>query len=257
MKLPFSRHTHQGLWVKQSQIGVTKIVKALSKKNILLNMKTKKSTYLIIIIFLFLVSCDSSLKDIDGNYYKIVKIGPQEWLAGNLNVSHFRNGDPVMEVKGDKEWELAGRKGIPAWCYFNNDSLNGKQYGKLYNWYALIDPRGLAPEGWHIPDDKEWKVLIDHLGGEEFAADKMKAGSGWDDTCKGSNNSGFSGLPGGYRHYSGGFNRYDPEGGAYWWGATEGFIYISCSYPLYYSKGGGDRFFTSKGRGLSIRCVKD
>lgn len=209
------------------------------------------------ISFLLLASCGSSVKDTDGNKYSTVKIGNQEWMAENLNVSHFRNGDPIMEVKDNKDWETAGREEKPACCYFDNSTENGIKYGKIYNWYAVSDPRGLAPEGWHIPGGEEWAQLIEYLGGEKVAGDKMKSKSGWNNDCNGNNKSGFSGLPGGYRHYTGGFNRYDTSGGAYWWGSAEGFVYITCSYPLYHSKGGEERSFTSKARGFSLRCLRD
>jgi TolA-binding protein len=109
--------------------------------------------------------------------YKSVKIGTQTWMAENLNVSTFRNGDPIMEAKTNEEWEKAGKEGKPAWCNYENDPKNGAKYGKLYNWYAVNDPRGLAPAGWHVPSDAEWTTLGDQLGDE--ASNKMKSTSGW------------------------------------------------------------------------------
>lgn len=95
--------------------------------------------------------------------FKSVKIGAQTWMAENLNVSTFRNGDPIPEVKTNEEWEKAGKEGKPAWCYYDNDPVNSSKYGKLYNWFAVNDPRGLAPEGWHIPRVDEWNTLKNYL----------------------------------------------------------------------------------------------
>ena len=94
-----------------------------------------------------------------------VKIGEQIWMSKNLNVSIFRNGDPIPEVKSEDDWENAAINHQPAWCYYDNEPKNGTVYGKLYNWYAVSDPRGLAPDGWHIPTDEEWTDLHLALGG--------------------------------------------------------------------------------------------
>jgi uncharacterized protein (TIGR02145 family) len=94
-----------------------------------------------------------------------VRIGEQIWMAKNLNVSTFRKGDPIPEVKSEDDWENAAKNHQPAWCYYDNEPKNGAVYGKLYNWYAVSDPRGLAPNGWHIPSDEEWTDLHLALGG--------------------------------------------------------------------------------------------
>ncbi|HBE42165.1 MAG TPA: hypothetical protein DDW27_13330 [Bacteroidales bacterium] len=221
-----------------------------------MEIKDSLKVWLFIVSFIILTSCGSFVNDIEGNRYRTVRIGDQEWIAENLNVSHFRNGDSIPEARDSKEWQTAGREGRPVWCYFDNDPANGGKFGKLYNWYAVNDSRGLAPEKWYIAGNDGWTQLIDYLGGEKVAAEKMKSGTGWQKKCNGTNESGFSSLPGGYRHYDGGFNRLDENGGGYWWSSEQGFIYITCSYPLYYSKGGGSRYFTSKARGFSVRCIK-
>jgi uncharacterized protein (TIGR02145 family) len=113
----------------------------------------------------------------DGKTYNTVQIGNQIWMSENLNVSTFRNGDVIPEVKSKDEWELKGFNKQPAWCYYNNDPANGLKYGKLYNWYAVSDPRGLAPDGYHIPSDEEWTVLTNFLG--KSGGEKMKSKSGW------------------------------------------------------------------------------
>ncbi len=80
-----------------------------------------------------------------------VKIGNQVWTSKNLDVEQFNNGDKIPEAKTNEEWNLANKNKTSAWCYYDNDNKNGMKYGKLYNWYAITDPRGIAPKGWHIP----------------------------------------------------------------------------------------------------------
>jgi len=120
-------------------------------------MKQQKIKLVLICLF-FLSSFGvhaQSVKDIDGNVYKTVTIGNQVWLTENLNTTHYRNGDPIPEVKTAAEWEDCYRKEKGAWCYYNNNPSNGKKYGKLYNWYAVNDSRGIAPVGTHVPSKKE------------------------------------------------------------------------------------------------------
>ena len=148
-----------------------------------------------------------------------VTIGSQVWMSKNLDVAKFRNGDPIPEAKTDEEWEKAGRNEQPAWCYYKNDPANGAKYGKLYNWYAVNDSRGLAPVGYHIPSDAEWTILTDYLGGENVAGTKMKTKSGWVKNGNGTNSSGFSGLPGGNRNNNGTFNNIGNNGN--WWSSSE------------------------------------
>jgi len=108
-----------------------------------------------------------------------IKIGTQTWTTKNLDVSKFRNGEAIPLAKTNAEWELAGLNQQPAWCYYENKGENGTTYGKLYNGYAVNDPRGLAPSGYHIPTDAEWTILTDYLGGDSIAGAKMKSTSGW------------------------------------------------------------------------------
>jgi hypothetical protein len=100
-------------------------------------------------------------------------------MTKNLDVEKFNNGDPIPHVKTEEDWKKAGENKQPAWCYYDNDQGNGTKYGKLYNWYAVNDPRGLAPVGFHIPTNYEWEILINYLGGEYQAGKKMKSKSGW------------------------------------------------------------------------------
>jgi uncharacterized protein (TIGR02145 family) len=189
---------------------------------------------------------------------KEVKIGNQIWMAENLNVSKFRNGDPILEAKSNEEWVEAGFKEKPAWCYYNNDPTNESRYGKLYNYYAVIDPRGLAPDGWRIPTEFDFNTLDNYLT-ENTAGKKMKNTSGWSNNGNGTNESGFSALPGGYRQAQNGFffNLYESGG---WWSITDlGFNTLSSGY---HGLGGNrDDGFSYVGvwlgEGVSVRCIKN
>lgn len=211
---------------------------------------------LIAALLLVIVACETSNK-------KEVIIGSQTWMTRNLDIATFRNGDPLPEARTDYEWIQAGKEGRPAWCYYNNDPANGAKFGKLYNWYAVVDPRGLAPQGWHIPSDEEWTVLTDYLGGNlQKAGDKMKSEEGWNEEGNGLNSSGFSGLPGGTRYGSGPFDYIGSNG--YWWSSTEGKEVPEddnntdvWTRNLYFSSGGADKTVISKRRGISVRCIKD
>lgn len=151
----------------------------------------------------------------------VVTIGTQVWTSKNLDVETYRNGDIIPQVQDKHAWaELTAG----AWCYYDNDASNGTKYGKLYNWYAVHDPRGLAPNGYHIPADAEWPQLSDYLGGEDKAGTKMKSTSVWKEN-NGTNNSGFSGLPGGNRDSDGRFNLIDYYG--FCWSSAENDDYLA------------------------------
>jgi len=190
-----------------------------------------------------------------GGEHKGVTIGNQVWMAKNLNVDKFRNGDPIPEAKTEEEWVRAGENGQPAWCYYDNDPANGEKNGKLYNGYAVNDPRGLAPAGWHIPSDEEWTTLTDYLGGVNLAGKKMKSTSGWNDNGNGTNESGFSGLPGGSRPSYGTFSVIGEYGT--WWSSTEASTDDAWARFLQYSDGFVTRFSSSEARGMSVRCLRD
>ena len=148
-----------------------------------------------------------------------IQIGTQQWMSKNLDVAFYKNGDPIPLVTDPTAW-VGLTTG--AWCYYNNDSTQGTTYGKLYNWYAVNDARGLAPAGWHIPSDAEWDVLSTTLGGAAVSGGKMKeAGTThWTSpNTGGNNNSGWAGLPSGKRDgYSASFSNSGLFG--YWWSST-------------------------------------
>ena len=198
------------------------------------------------------------LKDVDGNVYKIAKLGPQDWTASNLIVTHFRNGDAIPEAKTAEEWAAAAREGKPAWCYYENDTANLRKYGLLYNWYAVNDQRGLAPEGWHIPVSRDWSTLVKNLIGIDVAGPKLKSTEGWK-RKPGTDKIGFKALPGGSREADGKFSGIGVIG--QWW---------TTSVPV--SVKPSDKIITfwlsdniasvryydaDKGAGFSVRCEKD
>ena len=193
----------------------------------------------------------------DSNEYEWIKIGGQKWMAENLDVSTFRNGDPIPEIKDRDEWEQAGENREPAWCYYDLDPKNGGKWGMLYNWHAINDPRGLAPDGWHIPSDEEWNQLTDELGGAEAAGAKMKSKEGWNEDGNGSNESGFTALPSGFRFNEGYFVRHGM--GSYWWSSTA--VEDSNSVAWFRSLSNKTdkitRLFTAGRFGFSVRCIQD
>lgn len=186
---------------------------------------------------------------------KQIKIGDQIWATANLSVTHFSNGDPIPEANSAAQWEKAGEEGKPAWCYYNQDPVSGKKYGMLFNWYAVTDKRNLAPRGWHIPDDDEWKTLTEFLGGEEEAGIKMKGTSEWKDNGNGTGTSGFNGLPGGYRYNNGGFNGI-AEYGSFWSNTS---FDSSGAWYRYLSSANRKitRNYSDKRDGFSVRCIRD
>jgi uncharacterized protein (TIGR02145 family) len=183
-----------------------------------------------------------------------VTIGTQVWRKKNLDVTTYRNGDPIPQVTDSAQW-VNLKTG--AWCYYRNDPSTGTIYGKLYNWYAVNDPRGLAPAGWHIPSDDEWFVLKNFLG--NFAGGKMKTTgtSLWASPNTGAtNSSGWSGLPAGRRFSGGSFIEIGFFGT--WWSSTENSATNSNTWHLGYNN---DNllidFGSKKESGLSIRCIRD
>ncbi len=201
-----------------------------------------------------------------------IQIGSQVWMGCNLNVDSYRNGDPIPEVRDPTTWQNLT---TGAWCYNDNDSVNGAIYGKLYNWYAVNDPRGLAPTGWHIPTNDEWKELDICLGMSQAEANKDGCWRGTDEggklkstgTIEGgdglwyspnegaTNSSGFSALPGGYRWDFGTFGYIGMTGN--WWSSTESVSSSACSKHLDSNYALIFRYFYIKVFGFSVRCIRD
>jgi uncharacterized protein (TIGR02145 family) len=185
--------------------------------------------------------------DIEGNSYWAKTIGHQIWMTENLKVKKYRNGDTIPQVQDPLQWSQLT---TGAWCYYQNDSTNGI----WYNWFAVNDPRGLAPSGYHVPTNAEWTVLTNFLGGEGVAGEKMRSTSGWI-YGNSTNTSGFTGLPGGFRMYDGAF--YINGTDACWWSSSEfdfnGAFARSlecCSNDVY-------EIAFDMACGLSVRCLKD
>ncbi len=200
----------------------------------------------------------SVISDIDGNSYKTVIIGSQQWMSENLKSSKYNDGTVISNVKVDSLWsELSSG----AWCYYSNNSINNDKYGKLYNWFVVSSEsngnKNVCPTGWHIPRRSEWADLIDYLGGEKVAGGKLKE-IGIEDwigpNVDASNSSLFSGLPGGYRDLSGESQALGNVG--FWWSTYDLSSYGS-SFAL--SFGSAKTFEENLGKkyGFSIRCLKD
>jgi uncharacterized protein (TIGR02145 family) len=151
------------------------------------------------------IELDKSVELISDDIYPSVKIGDQIWMTSNLDHVRFQNGDIIPQAVSDDEWKQAGDNKQPAWCYYNYDSSNGEKFGKLYNWYAVNDSRGLAPDGWIIPKNSDWTILFNTIGGEELAGFKLKSNTGWINDDNGSNSTLFNGKPGGCRYDDGSF----------------------------------------------------
>ena len=178
--------------------------------------------------------------------YSTVQIGDQCWFAENLRTTTYLNGDAIPRNLSNGDWSST-TSGAMAFY------IDGPAYGGLYNWYAVDDVRGICPSGWHVPTDGEWTVMTNFLGGEIVAGGQMKATYGWGGGGNGTNSSGFSGLPGGYRNDLGGFGDAGYNGD--WWssspsGSDAWFRYLDVSEDVI-------RYDVSQRDGFSVRCVRD
>lgn len=195
--------------------------------------------------------------DVDGNVYRVVRIGTQCWMAENLKTTRYRDGSAITEVEDSLDWAniYYNHTSVAAWCYYASDISNDALYGKLYNGYAISDSRGVCPAGWHVPDSSEFITLVDYLGGASVAGGPMKSTTGWTAPNTGATNaSGFSALPGGMHHpayflsvgQEGNFWSSTPKDSSrnyYWTASYNGtlFDYVSADLAV----------------GYSCRCVKD
>lgn len=201
------------------------------------------------------VDNSETVTDIDGNVYKTVQIGNQTWMAENLKVSRYRSGDLIPNVQDDEDWNNLKND---ACCNYENNPDFDSEYGKLYNWLTVVDKRGLSPIGWHIPSDNEWQQLIDYLDGKDFSGGTLKetGTSHWKDSNElGTNESGFSALPGGYRLFEGTFCFLRHSGN--WWSSTEFTSTSALCMSLYYGSSRTIRGKENKYCGFSVRCLRD
>ncbi|MFH1119425.1 MAG: fibrobacter succinogenes major paralogous domain-containing protein [Bacteroidota bacterium] len=198
----------------------------------------------------------NNITDIDGNVYHSITIGTQTWMVENLATSRYRNGDSIPQVTDSASW-IALTTG--ACCYYDNSATSGTTYGFLYNWFAVNDPRNLAPEGWHVASREEWNVLNAFLGGELVSGGKLKetGTAHWNSPNTGATDeAGFKGLPGGGRSLDGIFNSIGQSG--LWWTSTESSTTdawprgLSYNSELIFSS-----FWLDKNSGFSVRCIKD
>ena len=211
--------------------------------------------------FVLRTNNESVAKDQEGQNFKTVKIGKQIWMAENLNVATFRNGDRIFEANNSKDWEKCLYSKKAAWCYYKYDSNNSSIYGKFYNWFAINDPRGLSPEGWHVPSDSEWGILITYLGGENVAGGKLKETGiiHWQGTTtNATNKSGFTALPAGVVYVDGKFLGFGEE--ACFWSSNEDTKNIWSTILNNVDNRMIRQPFNNedwlKNQGLSVRCVK-
>ena len=185
--------------------------------------------------------------------FKTASIAGQRWMVENLKTSNYRNGDPIPQVDDPAAWNLLT---TGAWCYYENKSDNDVTYGKLYNWYAVNDPRGLAPEGWHVASDAEWQELVNTLGGEKAAGTKLKSQVLWKEPLVGADNrSGFTAIPSGFRSSNGSYALLGTNSS--FWTSTENNAYSSWYREMYNSYSAVYRISSSKTQGFAVRCVKD
>lgn len=198
-----------------------------------------------------------TITDVDGNIYKTIKIGDQIWMAENLRVTHYQNGDEIPNVKDSTQWaeQIEG-----AYCNYNNtENLDTiATFGRLYNWYTTQDIRGLAPEGWRVANSVDWLILIEYLGGDTIASKHLKeAGTlHWDGPNNADNSSGFTALPSGRRYktqFYSGFELY-----SVFWTSS---LYSETSAPFLYLTTWNDNLvykgFNFKINGYAIRCIKE
>jgi uncharacterized protein (TIGR02145 family) len=210
---------------------------------------------------------DTSLvKDINGNTYPIVTIGTQVWMAENLRSSNYSDGTAIPLMADATSWatNYNNKTKLPMMCWYDNDqaTYTANKCGALYNWYVVSPTtnggKNLCPTGWHVPNNAEWTTLIDFLGGETVAGGKMKTtgATQWKSLNMGeTNSSGFSGVPGGLRHYDGGF--YDIGYFSYWWSSSEVNPFYAWNRYLFYGGGYVYRGAYGKDFGYSVRCLRD
>lgn len=212
----------------------------------------------------YIVQYTGTVTDIDGNIYNTIQIGNQLWMAENLKVTQYRNGESIPNITDDNEWTNLSSG---AFCNYNNDENYVSTYGRLYNWYVIGDPRGIAPEGWHVPSDDEWKELEMYLGMSQMEADiigwnrgtdegvKLKSTNGWYDEGNGTNESGFSALPSRMREYWGEYGLNENFRAHFWTSTVED----NNAWLRVLSHHRDDVFRNSDnmGYGFSIRCIRD
>jgi len=235
-------------------------------------MSAKRITLALILTLLLCLIINAqetdNVTDIDGNVYQTVKIGDQVWMAENLRTTRYHNGDAIPTNLDNTQWQNTTSGAYANYLHgsvygINSDAEMVAAYGKLYNWYAVDDSRGLCPEGWHVPTDTEWTTLVNNLGGRYVAGGKMKSTltepnqhPRWSSPNPDvTNESGFSALPGGSRDSNGYYLGVGSFG--YWWSSTEDVADDAWSRFLYYYYSNVFRYYYYKQYGFSVRCLRD
>jgi uncharacterized protein (TIGR02145 family) len=201
-----------------------------------------------------------TITDVDGNTYKTVYIGTQQWMAENLRTAKYNDGSEIRNYTANTDWQNYINMKVPAFTNYNNDAENSK-YGKLYNWFAVSPTRNgdknICPTGWHVPTDGEWTVLTDYLGGDYVSGGKMVEVASWRDKIpEATNSSLFSALPGGYRDDNGNYGNNGIEG--HWWSSTEAYTNDAWFRLLRYNYGYSVRKYNIVNTyWLSVRCLRD
>jgi uncharacterized protein (TIGR02145 family) len=197
--------------------------------------------------------------DLEGNTYKSVYIGTQQWMAENLKVSKYNDGTTIPNITDNTEWSNLT---TGAWCYYNNDAANNDKYGKLYNWYTVRSKsngnKNVCPTGWHVPTDAEWTVLTDYLGGTSVAGGKLKevGTTSWNSSnTDATNTTLFSALPGGYSIQTGGVGSLGD--GGYWWCSSENDLLYAYAIEMHKNVSSVNLFNVLKKNGFSVRCIRD
>jgi uncharacterized protein (TIGR02145 family) len=203
-----------------------------------------KNLMKVLFVFFFVLSLtivkgQETVKDYDGNVYKTIKVGNQTWMAENLRVTHFRNGQEIPNVKEDKQWDALTSS---AYCDVANNPSRAEGQGRLYNWYVIADERNVCPAGWHVPSEAEWQTLVKYLSGNSGA--------------KEINGILFKVLQEDFRGYDGGFSGNGYGGGA-WWSSTPVNGELAFYHGINYDTASKNRMEGRKKFGYSIRCVKD
>ncbi|NTU90369.1 MAG: hypothetical protein HGB01_00095 [Chlorobiaceae bacterium] len=221
-------------------------------------LTTRLRTAALVLLPVLLVACNpggnrtGSVNDIDGNTYRTVTIGDKTWMSENLRVSHYRNGDPIPEVRDQQAW---GTLKSGAWSTYDLSEDNGKKYGNLYNWHAVNDPRGLAPQGWHVASEKEWSALVEATGGEQQAGASLKAAGKWSGASN-SQPAGFDALPAGARRDTDGSFLMIGQFARFWTSTAAGEAKAIARAMGFYDDAvrSGE---VKMENGFSVRCVKD
>ncbi len=198
--------------------------------------------------------CPDSIVDVDGNLYQVIIVDGTCWMASNLRVSRYNNGDSIpLETNGGSWVQLNNG----AQCNYDNDSVNLDIYGKLYNGYSVMDNRGLCPTGWKVPHDSDWVDMANYLGGESVAGDKLKSLDLWfGPGTPATDEIGFTAKPGGARiiQGNGAFSSIGNMG--HWWSSKENGSEVLVNRQITYANPNLAQASNSKKVGFSVRCIR-